>query len=46
MIQALLRRYIRFLDKLLPAYFAAPALFQILMEYRNHLESKLQSWDE
>ncbi len=39
----MLRRYIAFLDKVLPSFLAIPALYLIVSEYREHLAGKLPS---
>ena len=36
----MLRKYILFLDRILPSLIFFPALFQIVLEFRNELESK------
>ncbi len=37
----MLRRYIAFLDKVLPSFLAIPALYLIVSEYKVMLETKL-----
>lgn len=37
----ILKWYIKFLDKVLPGFIPCPALFQIVLEFRNELATKL-----
>ena len=37
----MLRRYIQFLDKLLPSLAAVPFFYAVVFEFKCHLEEKL-----
>ncbi len=37
----MLKRYIQLLDKLLPSLIGIPFFYSVVLEFRNHLESKL-----